>query len=194
MDPKLTEAINEQMPSLTMDEVSCKINQAGLYGTFGKPMELKFSDEQFVILGLPFSRLDMFKICGPTPLRRVMFIIEDKATGEVHVSESTRLSQGFALLKSGKIGAIFEKRFGEDFLNHIRVWFAHSGNDIEKYHVETYLLSRMVDKRRAEERTRVMLRSYERMTAEQRNTWRSKYPYAAEVVLKGHEDYHLRRA
>lgn len=191
MDPQLIKAIEEKMPTAE----NRKINQASLYGTFGKSPELSLADEQITILGLVFSPVDLYTICGPTPLRRTIFIIEDKSTGEVHMQESSRRSQGIGLIKSGKLGTIFEKRFGSELcFDKIRVWWANEAGDIEKYQIETYFLARLADKNKRDERARVMRRQYDRMTVEQRNTWRAKYPYAAEVVLKDHEDYNLRRS
>jgi hypothetical protein len=181
----------EETPSVE----SRKIKQAGLYGTFGKPKDVTFDDEGFAILGLGFRRVELNFNPSPTPLRRAIFLIEDKETGDVHLTECSRLSQGIGMIRSGKLGVIFQERFGtEDFFDKIRVWYAYTGGDIEKYHLETYLLARLADKSKGEIRAGVMRRQYERMTTEQRNAWRSKYPYAAEVVLKDHEDYNLRRA
>lgn len=197
MDPKLIQAVKDQMPSFTVDENSTKINQAGLYGTFGqigKSQEPELKDEQITILGLAFEKVDLYVIPGPSPLRRVIFIIEDIATGDVQVQESSRKTLGINLIKQGKLGTIFEKRFGPELhFDKIRVWVANGGGEIEKYHIETYLLARLCDKRRAEERARVMRRSYDRMTLDQRTQWRCRYPYAAEVVLKDHDDYILWR-
>lgn len=198
MDPELMKAVSDQMPTLVVDEKSTKINQSELYGTFGligKSNEIGLRDEQITILGLAFDKIDLYTIPGPSPLRRVIFIIEDIATGDVQVQESSRRTQGINLIKTGKLGTIFEKRFGSELVfDKIRVWCANGGGEVEKYHIETYLLSRLCDKRRAEERARVMRRSYDRMTVDQRNQWRCRYPYAAEVVLKDHEDYNLWRA
>jgi hypothetical protein len=191
MDPKLTEAVSEQAPAFE----DRKITQSGLYGVFGKPPEFLVNEDQISFLGLTFNQVDLYVIPTPTPLRKTIFIIEDRATGEMHVQESTRKHQGINLIKSGKIGLIFEKRYCHELhFDKIRVWWTHPGNDVEKYHIETYLLARLADKRRAEERARVMLRQYNVMDEQQRERWRKRYPYAAEVVLKDHEDYHLRRS
>lgn len=194
MDPKLMNAINEQMPNLTVDEVSCKINQAGLYGTFRKPMELKLSDDRVSILDVVFSQVDMEVAPAATALRKTIFIIEDIATGEVHVSENSRRSFGIKLIQAGNLGTLFKERFGKDFKGKIRVWWGHENATTEKYNVETYLMSRLVDKKRADDRANVLRRAYDSMDIEMRQRWRERYPYTAEVVLKGHEDYHLRRA
>jgi len=198
MDPKLIQAVKDQIHSSTADENSTKIIPSGLYGTFGmigKSEQPALKDEQITILGLAFEKVDLYVIPGPSPLRRVIFIIEDIATGDVQVQESSRKTVGINLIKQGKLGTIFEKRFGSELhFDKIRVWAANGGGEIEKYHIETYLLSRLCDKRRAEERARVMYRSYNRMTVDQRNQWRCRYPSAAEVVLKDHEDYNLWRA
>jgi hypothetical protein len=194
MDPKLMQAVIDQAPDFS----DRKITQSGYCGTFGilgKSKEIALPDEQIQILGLAFDKVDLYVIPGPSPLRRVIFIIEDIATGDIQVSESSRRTQGINLIKQGKLGTIFEKRLGSELcFDKIRVWVANGGGEVEKYHIETYLLSRLCDKRRAEERARVMRRSYDRMSIEQRNQWRCRYPYAAEVVLKDHEDYNLWRA
>jgi hypothetical protein len=189
MDPMLNKQQDENYPA-----DAPKIKQSSLYGTFLKPMEFKLGDEQVVILGLAFTEVDMSVEPESSPLRRTIFVIEDLATGEVQVSECSRRSHGIALLRTGKLGVIFEKRFGKDYLGKVRVWWAHTAGEIEKYQIETYLVARMADKKRAGDRIRVMRNQYERMNDDLRQKWRAKYPYAAEVVLKDHEDYRLRRA
>lgn len=193
MDPQLVKAIAEQMPSLKVDETSRKINQAGLFGTFGKPMELQLSDGRVSILDVVFSQVDMETKPAATPLRKTIFIIEDIVTGEVHVSENSRRSFGIKLIQNGNLGTIFKERFGKDFKGKIRVWWGHENATTEKYNIETYLLSRMVDKKRAGDRATVLRRGYDSMDIEMRQRWRERYPYAVEAVLKDHEDYHLRR-
>jgi hypothetical protein len=123
----------------------------------------------------------------------VVFILEDIMTGLVTVQESFKRAHGLKLIQEGKLGKIFVERFGQDFRGKVRVWCANTSADVEKYNIETYLLPRLVDKRAAKQRTAVMLRNYKQHDIEMRAYWRSRYPYAAEVVLKDHEDYHLGR-
>lgn len=189
MDPQLVKAIEVSLPT----EESRKLHQAGMFGTFGKPMELRLSDDRVSILGVIFSQVDLEIEPAATPLRKTIFIIEDLATGEVHVSENSRRSHGIKLIQMGNLGTLFKERFGQDFKGKIRVWWGHECATTEKYNIETYLIARMVDKKRAGVRASVLRRGYDSMDVEMRQRWRERYPYAVEAVLKGHEDYNLRR-
>jgi hypothetical protein len=190
MDPQLIKAIEEKMPS----PEDYKIQLSSPYGRFGKPMELQLSDGRASILGIEFSPVDLEIASAATPLRKTIFIIEDIATGEVHVSENSRRSFGIKLIQAGNLGTLFKERFGKDFKGKVRVWWGHESATIEKYNIETYLLPRMVDKKRAGDRATVLRRAYDSMDIEMRQRWRERYPYAVEAVLTGHEDYNLRRS
>lgn len=144
-------------------------------------------DEVFWINGLMFELMEITGEKTPLVRGRFIFMIEDIATGEVHIATAWNRGQGVRNVRAGMIGTAFFKRFGNQYLGKIRLWAAAQRDpQFGKYQVETYLLPRLVSKKLRDQRTLIQRRAYEALSPADQAKWRELYPNAIRYVVEGH--------
>jgi hypothetical protein len=150
-------------------------------------------DTCLVINGHVFEQVELDER-SPLIRQRTLFIVEDIESGEVHIACYWNRGEGIRRIHFGVIGKTLREKHGDAFREKIRVWAARQQSyEWGKYHLETYLLPRLANKKLAEARATVQRRYYFEMSDKDKFDWERMYPYAVGMVLRRETD-HQRRA
>lgn len=151
-------------------------------------------DGVVTMMGIHFRQISLDATPIPSPKRHTLFLIEDIETGEVYITENAKFSEGLQLIRCGRIGPQFKKRFGDEFKSRVRVYACNETHRIDKYQLEIYLLALLVDRSRAAARARVMSRVYRQMHSDDRAEWHLKYPHTGHLITEVFDDMYVRRS
>lgn len=145
-------------------------------------------DSCLVINGHVFEQVDLDEH-SPLVRQRTLFIVEDIESGLVHVASYWSKGEGIRRIYFGVIGKALRDLHGNDFRDKIRVWAAKQlSYEWGKYHLETYMLPRLANKKLAEARATVQRRYYFEMSDQDKFDWERMYPYAVGMVLRREAD------
>lgn len=173
--------------------ISCPILSDKWWANNATALKLDPIDGQINLMGIAFRLVSLDSAPVATPMRRCIFIIEDIEAGDVHLTEAGKMSEGLQLIRAGRIGNVFKRRFGDNFKDRIRVYVCTSLKHVDKYMMEIYLLGILADRARAAARMRVLSRFYKLMSTEDRREWNLKYPHTGQYLLTDYDTNYIRR-